>query len=41
MYPTIERDSINRTLRKYKFIPETKTRLNQTDEINKVCPISG
>ena len=41
MYPTIEIDNINKTQRKYKFIPETKTRLNQTDEINKVCPMSG
>ena len=26
---------------KYKFIPDTNIRLNQTQDINKVCPISG
>ena len=40
MYPTIEIDNINKTQRKYKFIPETKTRLNQTDEINKVTRLT-
>ena len=28
-------------LKKYKLIPDTKIRLNQTNEINTVCPISG
>jgi len=41
MYPTIETDKINKMERTYKFTPETKTRLNQTDEINNVCPMSG
>ena len=27
--------------KKYKFIPEINIKLNHTDEINKVCPMSG
>ena len=27
--------------KKYRFIPDTNIKLNHTEEINKVCPISG
>ena len=37
-----ELNNINiKKLKKYKLIPDTKIRLNQTNEINTVCPISG
>ena len=37
----LESEKKIKKFKKYRFIPETNIKLNQTEEINKVCPISG
>ena len=40
-YPIIDKQNNIKKLNINKLIPDTKIRLNHTQEINNVCPISG
>ena len=39
--PKPELVTYKKVINKYKLIPDTNIRHNHTEEINKVCPISG